>query len=238
MKNKYVMISGFAFSEKGDMRKLKNYAKEGWILEGISAGFFYKLKKDKPRNLEYSLDYQSEADDEYFHLFLEAGWKPVVSLEGDVHIFEAEAGTKPIYSDQESIVDKYRRIKKQTGRGSIYSLIIMGLFIALSIISGIFIKPIFLITIALSIVSMCIFIFNFMPYLAYNYRIREFEKTGKCEEGDIFNKSSWIMWGAIGIAFGIWGVMDVLKKKYLGIAGIIIGILYIIMALKDYKRKP
>ncbi len=46
------------------------------------------------------------------------------------------------------------------------------------------------------------------------------------------------MWGAIGIALGIWGVMDVLKKKYLGIAGIIIGILYIVMALKDYKRKP
>lgn len=44
MNNKYVAIGGFAFSEENDMEKLKNYAKQGWILEGISGGFFYKLK--------------------------------------------------------------------------------------------------------------------------------------------------------------------------------------------------
>lgn len=42
MKNKYVMISGLAFSEESDMEKLKNYAREGWILEDIMGGFFYK----------------------------------------------------------------------------------------------------------------------------------------------------------------------------------------------------
>lgn len=35
MKSKYVMISGFAFTEEGDMEKLKNYARQGWILEDI-----------------------------------------------------------------------------------------------------------------------------------------------------------------------------------------------------------
>ncbi len=40
MKNKYVMIGGFAFSEESDMEKLRNYAKKGWILEGIVGGFF------------------------------------------------------------------------------------------------------------------------------------------------------------------------------------------------------
>ncbi len=32
MKNKYVIISGLAFSEESDMEKLKNYASQGWIL--------------------------------------------------------------------------------------------------------------------------------------------------------------------------------------------------------------
>ncbi|WP_341455854.1 hypothetical protein [Clostridium peptidivorans] len=45
MKNKYVMISGFATSEESDMEKLKKYASQGWILEDIIGGFFYKLKK-------------------------------------------------------------------------------------------------------------------------------------------------------------------------------------------------
>lgn len=41
-KSKYIMISGLAFYEEDDMEKLKNYARQGWILEGITGGFFYK----------------------------------------------------------------------------------------------------------------------------------------------------------------------------------------------------
>jgi hypothetical protein len=66
MKSKYVMISGLAFSEESDMEKLKNYASEGWILEKIVWGFWYKLRKDKPQNIIYNLDYQTEANEEYF----------------------------------------------------------------------------------------------------------------------------------------------------------------------------
>ena len=41
MKSKYVMINGFAFSEESDMEKLRNYAREGWILEDIVVGLFF-----------------------------------------------------------------------------------------------------------------------------------------------------------------------------------------------------
>ncbi|MPN33983.1 hypothetical protein SDC9_181475 [bioreactor metagenome] len=44
------------------MEKLKKYASQGWILEGIIGGFFYKLKNDKPQDIIYSLDYQTEAN--------------------------------------------------------------------------------------------------------------------------------------------------------------------------------
>ncbi len=37
------MINGFAFSEESDMEKLKEYARQGWILEDIVGGFFYNI---------------------------------------------------------------------------------------------------------------------------------------------------------------------------------------------------
>lgn len=40
MESKYVMIGGLAFSEENDMKKLRNYAREGWILDSIVGGFF------------------------------------------------------------------------------------------------------------------------------------------------------------------------------------------------------
>ena len=178
MKNKYVMIGGFAFSEESDMNKLKKYAKEGWILESIVAGFFYRLKKDKLQNIDYSLDYQSEATEEYFNLFKEAGWTLIVSVCNEMHIFSAQEGTKPIYSDRESEIDKYARVKKQTGKGAIYSFIPMIIFDLLGKSSSTTLKPIFIVANVLFIASMIPFIFNFMPYLAYSYRLRKMKKRG------------------------------------------------------------
>lgn len=40
MKNKYVMIGGFAFSEESDMEKLRNYAKKGMDIRTCSRRIF------------------------------------------------------------------------------------------------------------------------------------------------------------------------------------------------------
>lgn len=179
MKKKYVMINGLAFNEESDMNKLKKYAKEGWILEAIVAGLFYRLKKDKPRDIDYSLDYQSEADEEYFSLFLEASWTRVVSVANEMHIFSAPEGTKPIYSDRESEIDKYARMKKQTGKGTVYSFIAMAI-LAFAVMGSVFIfKPIFIVLNLLFIASFIAFVFNFMPYLAYAYRLKKLRKSYK-----------------------------------------------------------
>jgi len=172
------MIGGLAFSEVSDMNKLKKYAKEGWILESIVAGFFYRLKKDVHQNIDYSLDYQSEATKEYFDLFKEAGWTPVVSVGNEMHIFSAQEGTKPIYSDKESEIDKYARVKKQTGKGSIYSFIAMIIFALLVKYSFTTLKQIFIVANVLFMASMIAFVFNFMPYVAYIYRLRKMKKRG------------------------------------------------------------
>src|SRR5699024_1009621 len=75
---KYVSSGGLAFSEEKDMKKLSKYAKKGWILEGF-APFGYRLQKGEPATIQYSLDYQMDADEDYFAYFEAAGWSHVCS---------------------------------------------------------------------------------------------------------------------------------------------------------------
>lgn len=85
-KTKYVASGGLAFTEKMDMKKLSAYASKGWILNGFAL-LGFSLKKGEPQNIVYSLDYQKDADKEYFAIFEEAGWKHVCSAENEFHVF-------------------------------------------------------------------------------------------------------------------------------------------------------
>ncbi|MGG7056828.1 DUF2812 domain-containing protein [Clostridium tertium] len=231
MRSKYVMISGLAFSEEDDMEKLKNYARQGWILEGITGGFFYKLKKDNPQDLVYSVDYQIGADEEYFAMFKEAGWDLVTSVGNQIYIFMAQVGAKPIYSDSESEVNKYITMRNQTKKGSLYSLLVAIALIFLSIIS---IKPISFLILGLLVIDICVFIFNFMPYVAYNYRIKQIQKVGKCKEEK--NKKTWKLFIFSAVLFLVVGILYLSDKKYFGIFFIILGISNIISSSKYYKK--
>lgn len=236
MKNKYVAISGFSFSEEEDMAKLSNYAKSGWILEDIVGVFFYKLRKDKPQDIIYSLDYQSDVDDEYFNIFKEAGWQLVISVDKGTHIFVAQAGTKPIYSDRKSEIDKYINIRNQTKKGTIYSSIIGIILLSLLALSVIFIKPIFLIILALLIIDIIIFVFSYMPYLAYNSRIKQIQRNEMCKSGEIDNKISYKVDAFIGSIFLADGIFFLIKKNYFSIVFIILAVFSIILSIVHYKR--
>lgn len=231
------MINGFAFSEESDMEKLKEYARQGWILEDIVGGFIYKLRKDKSQDIIYNLDYQTEANEEYFTIFKEAGWNRIVSVENYMHIFSAQAGTKPIYSDCESEIDKYTSIRNRTRKGTLYSLILAIALMGLLVVSLVDIKPIFLIIVGLLIIDIFVFVFNFMPYLAYNSRIKQIKKDGTCNSKAIDNKSSWILYaisGVLWLAIGIWHLTG---KLYFSAAFFIIfGAFFIFSSLVYFKK--
>lgn len=228
MKNKYVMVSGFAFSEETDMEKLSGYARKGWVLEGISRVFFYKLKKDTPQDIIYSVDYQKEATEEYFELFSQAGWRRVTSIGNEIHIFSAPADTKPIYSERDTELEKYVDVKNKTAKGSIYSLVSIAVSMALMVLSVAFIRQIFIFTLLLFIISIIAFVFNFMSYLAYNSRLK-----GK---GNTENKNKLKL--VSSICFLIAGIMNIISRNY-GFAAmfLVIGIFDADSVLKSYKRK-
>lgn len=237
MKNKYVMISGFAFSEETDMEKLKDYASKGWILEDIVGGLFYKLRKDKPQNIVYSLDYQTETNEEYFSLFEEAGWKLVVSTDNYMQIFSAQAGTKPIYSDRESEIEKYTNIRNLMKKGALFSFLIAIVLSGLLACSFIAIKPIFLLVLGLLLIDIVLFVITLMPYFAYNYRIKQIKKYGVCDDKALNNGSWWVFDGILGVLWIAVGVWHFNGKLYLSAAFFVIcGIVFIITSLVNLKK--
>lgn len=236
MKYKYVISYGLAFDEESDMEKLSNYAKQGWILEGIKGGFFYKLRKDKPQDIIYSLDYQADKNEEYLNIFEEAGWEHVVSTGDVIHIFSAKAGTKPIYSDCESELSKYITIRDKSKKGSLYSLIVSIILTGMLVLSGFFMRQIFLIIVAAWFIDIVVFIFNFMPYLAYNDRIKAMKKGGEFNSREVSNRLNWKVNACIGTISLILGIMDLTNKKYFGVLWLITGLIYIYSSVVYYKQ--
>ena len=106
---KYVPSGGLLLSEEEDMKTLSKLAKEGWILESFEK-LSYKLRKSEVEDVEYCIDYNEVKDDwnEYISLFENSEWNYICSYKG-WHFFKAPKGTKPIYSDKESLSLKYEK---------------------------------------------------------------------------------------------------------------------------------
>ena len=106
---KYITSGGLAFAEDKDMEKLRSYSLSGWHVRNFQF-MGYMLEKGERAEYIYSVDYRllkDNEEEEYFDLFSTAGWSHITS-EGDIHLFRAHPGTKPIYTDRDTIVDKHK----------------------------------------------------------------------------------------------------------------------------------
>ena len=173
-KTKYVPSGGLAFTEEKDMQKLSQFAKKGWMVERFT-NFGYKLVEGEPKDIEYSLDYQKGADEEYFLFFEEAGWSHVCSIGNEIHLFSAPAGTKPIYTDTQTTIEKYEREKKQMGKSALPFLISTIVFMYLSTI-GWGVELIGVVMWILGTLSLVFLVFPGLPYLAYQYKLMKLRK--------------------------------------------------------------
>ncbi|NCU17946.1 DUF2812 domain-containing protein [Pallidibacillus pasinlerensis] len=110
---KKITSEGLAFFEEKDMKKLRKYSLQGWHVYDFSIRG-YKLEKGESRDYIYNIDYRFLNDDEkeeYIELCAQTGWTHIAS-DGDLHLFRANRGTKPLYTDQGTKVEKYA----QSGR--------------------------------------------------------------------------------------------------------------------------
>ena len=173
---KYIMSGGFAVAEEKDMDKLGNYAKKGWLLESVTP-FGYKMRRSEPQNLVYSLDYQTNVDEDYDLIFEDAGWTRVCSV-GGTHFFRAAAGTTPIFTDKATIIDKYQREKKVTGTIALPSLIALIVFVLLGRMSdnGRLPEIVGDISLILGLLSLFIAIFSGFPHIACQIKLHNLRK--------------------------------------------------------------
>ncbi|MFD0589439.1 DUF2812 domain-containing protein [Paenibacillus sp. GCM10027627] len=131
---------GLAFSEHREMRKLERLAARGWLLDSFAfAG--YRVRRGKPQRLTYCVDYNHEAIkdmDNYIEMFSAGGWTKVCSTER-IHIFSAPKGTRKIYTDDDTAVEKYRsaiKLMKPVLFLPIATLLLFALFAALKLTDG------------------------------------------------------------------------------------------------------
>lgn len=111
-KTKYIMSGGLAFAEQKDMEKLKRFAAKGWHVKDF-AFMGYVLEQGEPKDVIYTIDHCKLGADneEYFDLFTATNWEYIASS-GDTHLFCGSPNAKPIYSDRETAVEKYKTLAK------------------------------------------------------------------------------------------------------------------------------
>jgi hypothetical protein len=171
MKSKYIINPGLAFAENSLIERLNRYAKKGWLLEKFTlAGFFLKLNKGTPTDEIYCMDIRKKVDPEYYKIFETAGWKHVSTGYDMYHFFQAPKGTTAIYTDSITAKEKNADIQKITGFGALISGVILFIAILLQFFTVNTIPFIALISMIIGFISLIVFIFCFMPWVAYRFR--------------------------------------------------------------------
>lgn len=179
------MVSGFAYDDwfsklfrigvESDFNKLKELAKDGWIVTKIE-GLFYVLDKKEPQQVDYAIDYQDQPNDEYFELNEAKGWKKVASLEY-IHLFKAKAGTVPLHT---SINSKLLVLNRERKRFINYSKITLPAFL-ITALANLLLQPadsIFvgiLLLIGLSATSIGL-IYTILPLIGYTNQLNKLKK--------------------------------------------------------------
>lgn len=129
---KYKPSMGLAFNEENEMRMLSKMAKEGWIFHSFSK-LGYNFTKGKPQELIYSMDtyeLKKGENEQYINLFEDAGWTHICSIENLFHFFSAVPGTKPIYTDKTTMIEKYEQGKKSVHKtAKIFGIIFLISFL-------------------------------------------------------------------------------------------------------------
>ncbi|MFC7679648.1 DUF2812 domain-containing protein [Paenibacillus sp. GCM10028914] len=174
---KYVMSGGLAFSEDKDMEKLRRYSLKGWHVRDFKF-MGYTLEKGKSSDYIYSVDYRSIKEDEkgeYFDFFSSSGWSHIASA-GDIHLFRAQPGTKPIYSDRDTSVEKYENLNRSMKYIAIPSILItVLLWGGVMISSGSLTSLLQVIAVIFSIIAIPI---AFTVFATYINKLKVKEKKG------------------------------------------------------------
>lgn len=173
-KYKYRMGNGLAISPEKDMRMFAEMSAKGWHLEE-SSGLCFRFAKGEPHRYIYALNMDEDTDETMYETYAQCGWTPVIKEKG-MHIFRAEEGTPPIFSDKES---KLEILEKQRRKLGIYALVWSIITVLLLIIGDMTQSMLLQI---LSLIGLMHVIFGAFPFLGLCRQIREGRRKGENDD--------------------------------------------------------
>lgn len=171
--NKYRVCNGLAIYPDKDMKMLSKMSAKGWHVKSLE-GICYRFEEGEPKDYIYNLNMENEVNEDMLSIYKESGWEPIILGEG-YQIYRAEAGTTPIFTDNETKIEVLNKQKKSFGMGALIFLLIFLVIVAVSVIfwSNETIKDILLFVALLCWVPL---VFTGLPYLGLGKQIKDLKK--------------------------------------------------------------
>ncbi|RTE50210.1 DUF2812 domain-containing protein [Actinobaculum sp. 352] len=95
------LAHGMAVAPEKNLALFSDMAARGQALVGVSAlGFMWRFKPAPAEDVIFALDYTDTPNEDYLAVFEAAGWQHVLGI-GDMQIFKAAPGTRPIHTEKQ-----------------------------------------------------------------------------------------------------------------------------------------
>ena len=109
-------------------------------------------------------------------MFSKSSWTHLFSISDEIHFFSAAEGSKAIYTDRTSELDRDMLQKERFKRWLIMTSLLFGVTSVLHLFISSKVTSTYLsvaLLIAWFVIGLLPFIFTLMPYLGYAYRVRK-----------------------------------------------------------------
>lgn len=127
---KYRLCGGLAIMPEHDMAMLKRMSAKGWHVTGVNRALLYRFEEGEPHVYDYAVDFQQDFSEEARKLYRLGGWQPVALGHG-WQIVRAEAGTVPLYTDDDARAETLGASRTGLGWAALFCAIAAVLFFAL-----------------------------------------------------------------------------------------------------------
>ncbi len=170
---KYRLCGGLAIMPEHDMAMLADMSARGWHLAGFSCGILYRFEAGEPHAYDYAVDFQRDFPAEARELYRIAGWECVA--QGSAwQIVRAEAGTVPLYTDDDAEEATIAASRAGLGWAALVCALAAALLFALQArLSAQGNEPGAWASLAACVVFAAGFVFSFFPFVGYTRTLRK-----------------------------------------------------------------
>ena len=173
---RYRLCGGLAIMPEHDMAMLKRMSAKGWHVTGVNRALLYRFERGEPRAYDYAVDFQRDFTEEARDLYGLSGWQPV-ALGPGWQIVRAEAGTVPLYTDDDARAETLGASRAGLGWTALACAIAAALLFALQArLSAQGNEPGSWACLALCAAFAAGLVFSLFPFLGYTRSLRAIRK--------------------------------------------------------------